>query len=59
MGITPNSWNEAVQIFSKTGEEIKLVKISGGEGLIIRKKELAVFAKFHATLHAFHEAKIT
>jgi CRP-like cAMP-binding protein len=59
MGITPNRWNEAAQIFSKTGEEIKLVKTSGGEGLRIRKKELAAFTKFHATLHAFHHAKIT
>jgi len=58
MGLTPVGWNEAAKIFAKTGEEIKLVKTSGGDGLRIRKKELAAFAKFQSILHSLHQAKI-
>jgi CRP-like cAMP-binding protein len=58
MGLTPSGWSEAVKIFAKTGEEIRLVKTSGGEGLSIRKKELSAFIKFQSVLHALHQAKI-
>ncbi len=51
-------WEASLPAFKKAGDEVKLVKTSGGIGLKTTKKGVAPFIRNHTAIAAFHKSNL-
>ncbi len=58
MGLDTAKWEKAMLQFQAAGDDLRLVKASGGSGLRVSKKEASVALKHHEVLAAFFKANL-
>lgn len=55
-GVSTNTWEQALAVFQNAGEEVRLVKTSGGPGLKTTKKDCPTALRHHEVLAAFFKS---
>ncbi len=57
-GLNTASWEKAIPLLATAGEEVKVVKASGGPGLRTSKKDVVLYVRNHELLTAIYKANL-
>jgi len=57
-GMNTASWEKALDLLANAGEEVRVVKTSGGQGLRTTKKDVSAFVRSHEALAAMYKANL-
>jgi hypothetical protein len=58
-GVATSTWEKDIHLLAKGGEEVKVVKTSGGPGLRAAKKDVTQFVRSHEVLASLYKANLS